>query len=196
MPTGTSLYSLEKSELEEKARGLMRQYDVFGAWRLKWMPRAKRTLGRCEPAVSPCLLQREDYPGEKGAIKLSKNVFADLGLEVLTHPEVPEGLFTDTVLHEVAHARDFEARGTSGHDWPWRRQAEEVGADPSRCTNISKSIRRLMAKWIRYCPECGHEVFLYRKPGKSARPRSCGRCSSSWNPRYELELRRNPDQIL
>lgn len=196
MSTDSTFRSIEKSELEKEARDLMRQHDVLDSWVFEWMPRAKKQLGKCEPIVSPCLLQREDHSKTKGAIKLSEKVFVDLGLEILTHPEVPEAIFTDTVLHEIAHARDLEARGTSGHDWQWKRQAEEVGADPSRCANMPKPIRRLMAKWIRYCPECGLEELLYRKPGANARSRSCGRCSSSWDPRYELKLRPNPDQVL
>lgn len=47
-------------------------------------------------------------------------------------------VFNEVLLHEIAHALDFEERGFSGHDAAWRKKCLQVGCPPRRLvpTNI------------------------------------------------------------
>lgn len=197
MPTvETSICTSEDpAQIRAHAETLMRRHGVAGSWDFAWMPRAKKALGMCDPALTPALMQGEG--GHKGEIKLSRKLFVDLGMETMMEYGVRKDLLTDTILHEIAHARDFEARGTSDHSFSWKTQAREVGAEPTRCEQMPHAVRLLTAKWVRFCPQCDRiSRLLYRKPGPNARRRSCGHCTDSFDPTYELEIRKNEQQVL
>lgn len=57
-----------------------------------------------------------------------------------THKNSEEKDIVDTMLHEVAHAIDFCQRKRSGHDAPWKKIAEEIGAIPKTGTKRSKKL--------------------------------------------------------
>lgn len=82
----------------------------------------------------------------------------------------------DTVLHEIAHALDFLARGYSDHGPKWKQWARYVGAVPRSCskTPMEAEYSKIMkqSKWTLRCPN-GHEVHFHRKvKGRH----SCGIC--------------------
>lgn len=189
----------DPAEIEKRAEELMEQHLLGSSWHFEWMPRAKRCLGRCSPAdgIAPSDITDPWY-GYKGEIKLSRKIFVDVGMERIVEEGGPRDLLTDTILHEIAHALEFEERGTSGHGRAWKRHASKVGARPERCAEgFPFAVRKLLAKWERYCPECGAVTgYLHRRPGSNSRDRSCGRCTDSYDPLYALRLRENPHREI
>ena len=93
----------------------------------------------------------------------------------------------DTILHEIAHAIERLMYGTSGHGLTWRRIAKQIGCDGKRTYDESK-INSVRTKWTLRCPVCGDEISRVRRPKRS---QSCGRCSSTYNPKYKLEIIQN-----
>ncbi len=83
-------------------------------------------------------------------------------------------LVVDTILHEIAHAIDFENRGRSGHDAEWRRVAVSVGATP-RATKVAYNIAKPTYKYDILCPECGK---LGSRNRKSSGRYYCRKCNS------------------
>jgi len=161
-----------KEEMREFAEDKLEEFGLVGkGWSFVFNGRIKKAVGKCKP--------------RKKAIEVSKTWFLDFGPKKLAEEGAREDLFEDVVLHEIAHAVDFERRGTSDHSWKWKEVAREVGADPKRTCKIPKTLRALVAKWALKCPECGKANYYHRKPKAN---KSCGRCSSSYNPKYKLEL--------
>lgn len=70
----------------------------------------------------------------------------------------------DTVLHEIAHALDFEERGTMDHGFNWKKICVRVGAKPERCYDGSKMNKPPHA-WCLYNTRTEKIVRkYYRKP--------------------------------
>lgn len=92
-------------------------------------------------------------------------------------------MVTEVILHEIAHAL---VSNKHGHDKVWRTMAKELGVkDPSPYTN-SKAVKPPI-KYIGKCPN-GH-ISL----NNTNRRRSCGRCSTVFNPIYLIRYERNPE---
>lgn len=70
----------------------------------------------------------------------------------------------DTVRHEIAHAIDFEHRGTSSHDAIWKAWARLCGAKPK--ARAGERIADPEAPWRAHCPTCSYTLPLYRRPGR------------------------------
>lgn len=88
----------------------------------------------------------------------------------------------DTVLHELAHALDFEDRGTSDHSAKWKAWARKVGAKPTRCYS-SAQIKGPEKKYFYYCPSCGTAIGRLRRVNRSTLC-SCNKCSKGFNTNY------------
>jgi predicted SprT family Zn-dependent metalloprotease len=161
-----------KEEMREFAESKLEEFklDIKG-WTFKFNSRIKKAVGKCRP--------------RKRTIEVSSTWFLDFGPKKLAEEGARKDLFEDVVLHEIAHAVDFERRGTSDHSRFWKEVAREVGADPTRTCKIPKTLRALVAKWALECPECGKRTYYHRKPKPN---KSCGRCSDSYDSRYHLEL--------
>lgn len=84
------------------------------------------------------------------------------------------------LLHEVAHAM---AGSRAGHGPVWKRTADEIGYVGSRLHN--GKIADELAPWVGTCPS-GHMLYRYRRPTRRA---SCGECSRSFNPAFEIVWR-------
>ncbi|QNN99310.1 SprT-like protease [Streptomyces phage Faust] len=88
----------------------------------------------------------------------------------------------NTMLHEIAHVK---AGYKNGHNATWRSIAISIGCDGKRCSDDPIEIEY---KYIAKCPN-GHLGKRYvRKPRASSRPRSCGKCSNVYNPKYALKV--------
>ena len=90
-----------------------------------------------------------------------------LGIIRLSRPYIennPEGLITNTILHEIAHAlwimegytlqekvKVFGRDVYSGHDDNWKAIARRVGANPSSVCKLAK----IPHKFIFKCNNCG-----------------------------------------
>lgn len=88
--------------------------------------------------------------------------------------------FTDTLLHEIAHALVGSGHG---HDLVWKRKAVEIGCNGKRLYNGDKKVE---GKYIAVCHKCGTKHYRHRM-GTSNRNYSCGHCSNGrFNKEYIL----------
>jgi len=98
--------------------------------------------------------------------------------------------FEDTIRHEIAHAIDFEQRGTSDHSNKWKRVCVQVGADPTR---LADGIQSAKGKYTIRCKSCGHESQAHRKRKRAV---ACSKCCDAYangrfDPKYILEFIEN-----
>jgi len=90
----------------------------------------------------------------------------------------------DTLLHEIAHALQFEKTGKTNHGKVWKTIALDVGCRPIRCADLSE-VNLPAAKYLGTCPCCGNKTNFYRKVSKVY---SCNICSNKFDPRYILKI--------
>ena len=109
--------------------------------------RARRRLGACHPASR--------------RITVSAVLAGDLS----------EAEVEDTIRHEIAHAIDWERRGTTNHDATWKAVATACGASPSR--TFRGDLPHSDAAYQAACPSCGTTAGFYRQPVRAPRCRSC-----------------------
>ncbi len=83
----------------------------------------------------------------------------------------------DVVRHEIAHAIDFETRGTSDHGPIWMAIARRVGADPTRLYD-GPDVPDAGSKYVGLCPSCEKEHPFYRRV---SRVHACPDCCAEHN---------------
>ncbi len=119
----------------------------------------------------------------------------------------------DTILHEIAHALNYERNGrpyitheNDEEDWrqfrnspisskphgkEWKKIARELGCEDTRC--YGDDVIQPIGVYTTHCPNCGDTDQAYRKPkGGSA----CGDCCDKYNnggyhKKYKLKYVRN-----
>jgi predicted SprT family Zn-dependent metalloprotease len=99
----------------------------------------------------------------------------------------------DTILHEIAHAMDYEERGTSDHGPNWRRLALSIGCNGERCYS-SDEVEQPEMKYTVSCNNCDHTYGKMRKPRRYSS--ACGKCCKKYNngkytPEYKLVYTQN-----
>lgn len=114
-------------------------------------------------------------------------------------PTISDEEAEDTIRHEIAHALDFEQRGTSDHSWRWKAWAVKVGANPERCGHSDDEEGRLAVAYkSKYRFECpnGHVRASHRKQAPH-RKKSCGKCCPGrYNPDFIFtQIENAPDNI-
>lgn len=109
---------------------------------------------------------------------------------------------TDTLLHEIAHAFQYHiypsvrvykngkwSRKIQAHGKEWKSIAKQVGAMPTATKDLSSlNMEMPKSKYTLICDTCKSESPAHRK---MTRKRSCGQCSSVYNPKYELRTIKN-----
>jgi predicted SprT family Zn-dependent metalloprotease len=104
----------------------------------------------------------------------------------------------DTILHEIAHALDYNTRGFSNHDVQWKKIARMIGCVPSSrgygISTLPFSSKEL-CKFIGTCPNCSK--IYYRNRRKKV---ACGICCKKYShgrysKKYELIYHDNKDFI-
>lgn len=80
----------------------------------------------------------------------------------------------NTITHEIAHAIDFEQRGTSDHSFIWAKIHKDLGGDGERCFTESKENKYKIYNYIAECENCGSIGGWIRKP--KAVKRRCKKC--------------------
>lgn len=138
--------------LEWLAKELLNEWGLTDkGWSFGWNSR-KKSFGLCSK--------------RKKMIFLSKYLL----------PTITDESAEDTIRHEIAHALDFEDRGTSDHGPKWKAWARKVGADPTRCgSSDHDEIAEELAQTSKYtlvCPN-GHKFPSHRKRKRLS---SCGKC--------------------
>ena len=80
----------------------------------------------------------------------------------------------NTMLHEIAHAIDYETRGFSSHDNIWKEIALSIGCDGQRTNKVDKKIVKNNYKWLAICSEHGVLGGWQRKPKDNKICKKCG----------------------
>lgn len=140
-------------KVEIIAREMMNDYELYD-YRFEWM-RSVRTFGNCN--------------GTKKIIKLSIP---------LTKYETNNERIINTILHEIAHALDYNERGYSCHDEVWRSIARNIGCTAERCSSGSGVDKSKFMKWLVKCPSCDFTSYRARRSRKSP---ACGKCCKTHN---------------
>lgn len=151
---------MKLSKAKTLAIELMQEWDLTPRWSFEF-DNAKRRFGCCKIG--------------KKKITLSKHLTKRNKLEDVK----------DTILHEIAHALDYEDRGKSDHSEHWKRWARKVGADDSRCYDGDK-INGVEYKYYDYCPNCGQKSGRHRARSHKKLLASCGQCSSGFDKNYMM----------
>jgi predicted SprT family Zn-dependent metalloprotease len=113
--------------------------------------------------------------------------------------EMDRDAIEDTILHEIAHALDYERRGLSNHDAHWKKIALSIGCIPKGSghpESLSDFKRKQLCRWICKCPNCGKQDYRY-----SRRKLACRSCCDKYNngsfsDLYQLIYYSNPDYII
>lgn len=127
------------------------------------------------------------YAGWCSYDKKTISVSTHLLMQNLDKPEEWE----EVVRHELAHAIDFEIRGTSDHSKVWKNVAKQVLSTAERCYDTNLIIDNKM-KYTVICDACGHERQAHRRTDKLA----CGKCckkhnDGKWDERFLLRYVEN-----
>ncbi len=88
-----------------------------------------------------------------------------------------------TVIHEIAHALTPGAH----HGKRWRAQMRALGIHNPQTRSPDRVDISDAYRWKGVCPRCGYVLRMIRKPRVT---RSCGGCSRSFNPDYQLQWSR------
>lgn len=122
------------NEIEETANFLLFKHGLINEkrhvynWVFKW-DNSKRRLGLCNYRYH--------------VISLSKKLTPLRSIKEIEN----------TILHEIAHALDFENRGKSEHDKDWQEIALSIGCNGQRCGTISE-IQEIEFKNHYTCLDC------------------------------------------
>jgi predicted SprT family Zn-dependent metalloprotease len=116
----------------------------------------------------------------------------------LTQHESNECRVKNTILHEIAHALDYEQRGYSNHDRIWKRTARSIGCSGERCSSMDGVDKSKIMKWVASCPNCEREVYYARKSKKISK--ACGSCckkhnNNKYTSKYRFSWGLNPEVI-
>jgi len=142
---------MKLSKAKTLANKLLDKWNLSPRWAFEF-DRAKRRFGCCKISKRKITISRHLTKRNK------------------------EAKVKDTILHEIAHALDFEDRGTSDHSEHWKRWARKVGANDSRCYDSSK-VNSVDHKYYDYCPNCGSKNGRHKRRSKNKLLASCGKCS-------------------
>ncbi len=135
-------------------------------WSFEWDYNSIRRLGNC------------NY--KKKIIGLSKKI-----VELNLNNKVT---IINTILHEIAHAIQYEKMGFSNHGSTWKDIAMSIGCSGERCYD-SNTMVMPKTKWTLICPYCKEKVHMARKPSGF---HSCIKCHpGAYNSKYRLKLIQN-----
>jgi len=140
-------------KIEKIAREMMDEHSLYD-YKFEWM-NAVRTFGNCN--------------GTKKIIRLSIP---------LTKYETNNERIINTILHEIAHAIDYNERGYSAHDSTWRKIAKNIGCTGERCSSSSGVDKSKFMKWVVKCPSCDYTHYRARK---TRRVSACNKCCKKHN---------------
>jgi predicted SprT family Zn-dependent metalloprotease len=86
--------------------------------------------------------------------------------------------FENTIRHEIAHAIEFEVRGTSDHGNLWKLIARQVLCNAERCYKINEVSITSPTKYTLICDNCGVERPSHKKKKRKS---ACGKCCNTYN---------------
>lgn len=167
---------MDLGKARDIALKLMKKHDVKD-WTFKFQSieemntKGRYILGKCNYRYKNIILCRE-----------------------LTQHEENEDRVRNTILHEIAHALDFNQRGIAGaHDKQWQRIAKSIGCVGNKCGDMSKVSLLKVAKWIGRCPKCQKKFYKLVKPKTRL---SCGKCGgNNFNAEFEIDYQLNRNVV-
>ena len=110
-----------------------------------------------------------------GTCRMSKKI-VEISQWVVNNSDNSIETWNNTILHEIAHAIDFEIRGTSKHDWQWRSIALAIGCNGERCSHVEHKAK-VNSKYTIKCNNCGTERVGHKRRKKVELGHiSCGKC--------------------
>ena len=86
--------------------------------------------------------------------------------------------FENTLRHELAHAIDFEIRGTSDHGQVWKFIARKVLCTAERCFTSEQIGVTEKTKYTLICDTCKKEQPSHKRLQRST---ACGKCCKEHN---------------
>ncbi|MES2589742.1 MAG: SprT-like domain-containing protein [Bacteroidota bacterium] len=97
----------------------------------------------------------------------------------LLEQNLSKGLeFEDTLRHEIAHANDFEIRGTSDHGRVWKLIARQVLCTAERCFKSEQISVTETTKYTLICDSCGTQSPRHKATKKKG---ACVKCCNAHN---------------
>ena len=166
---GFELYETDKNReklnfWKKEVKGYLRKYKLSD-WSFEFYD-SMFYLGECDPF--------------RKVIQLSKYfiVFEKRSKKIL-----------DTVLHEIAHAIDFDKRGISKHDKIWREIALSIGSSGCRLSDTI-TYKKSANKVYKYTGSCGHcsNIYYRQRFSKSMKiKKKCPVCKDgkiTWNQNF------------
>jgi predicted SprT family Zn-dependent metalloprotease len=97
----------------------------------------------------------------------------------LLEQNLAKGLeFEDTLRHEIAHAIDFEIRGTSDHGRVWKLIARQVLCTAERCFKSDQIAVTETTKYTLICDTCGTKSARHKV---TKRKGACVKCCNAYN---------------
>jgi len=167
MSTTESTRNATTTEAAQLARALFREHGLVG-WSFQF-DRGKRKMGTC-------------YPLRK-LITVSEHL-----VRLNTLDRVRQ-----TILHELAHALDWERNGKIGHGPTWKAIARSLGHSGQRTYSSAETVT-VKALWRLVCPGCGASTPRHRRPSRVLG--ACKKCcrvhnGGRYDARFQLRLERN-----
>jgi predicted SprT family Zn-dependent metalloprotease len=95
-----------------------KDYPQLNGWSFRWNDRLTNAMGRCVVK------------------KKSNQKYIELSSRIVSlNVDIPDFLskIRDTILHEWAHALEYEERGVLSHSPCWRKWMMKLGRPPERC---------------------------------------------------------------
>lgn len=162
---------------ERLAKDLIQKHlgNSKNKWKFQWS-HAKQSFGSCG------IRRRGAWGDLVCTISLSKHL---VGLN-------DEAQVTNTILHEIAHALQWDKSNYMSHDYEWQQIAKSIGCNGERCYT-DKEVVTPQSKYSLVCGTCGYESKRHRKPKRLS---ACGDCCRTYNNGkfshdYVLELKEN-----
>lgn len=122
-------------------------------WTFKWS-NAKRSAGSCR--IKGIKLPSGKSKIVKGTISISKSILKEMTYEGVK----------DTILHEIAHAIQYEKTGSSDHGPIWKKIAKSLGAVPKAAAQPEHFIKGKVAGIEIIDAEFGPKDEAAKKPEK------------------------------
>jgi predicted SprT family Zn-dependent metalloprotease len=162
---------MDLDKILDDAKDLLKKHKL-DKWTIKWADRESMESKK-EGADT---FGKTDY--KTMTISLSKD---------LTKHEKDKNRINNTILHEIAHAIDYEKNGSSEHNDRWRQIATSIGCNADMKTSSKTLDQKEVYKYQAKCDKCGQEFFSRNKVTKK---RSCNKCSGGgYNKEFKLNYK-------
>jgi len=160
----SKLYTINETFKKHMSADFLVDGEIFNMSKLGWV----KKYGKKKNSFGTCRINRS---------RSIKEVI--LSEWMIKNSDAPISKWEDTVLHEIAHAIDFERRGSSSHDHVWRSIALQIGCVGERCG--SAEIDPSAYRYKLTCNNCDEIVYRHKSSRKTS---ACYNCCKTHNNGY------------